>query len=94
LLESDSVPSASTFVIRFWREWTAARGRWRGRIEHVQSGRRADFVELKEMVAFVRDLGMMVEGPISPSPADQGDKDIFEGRLDGFDGCTGDVLGR
>ena len=46
------------------------------------------------LVAFVRDLGMMAEGPISPSPADQGDKDIFEGRLDGFDGCTGDVLGR
>ena len=61
MAEPSGVPPTSTFVIRFWREWSATTGRWRGRIEHVQSGQRADFVELEGILAFVRDLGVMAE---------------------------------
>jgi hypothetical protein len=61
MAEPSGVSPASTFVIRFWREWSATAGRWRGRIEHVQSGQRADFVELEGILAFVRGLGVMAE---------------------------------
>jgi hypothetical protein len=61
MVEPTGGPPASTFVIRFWREWSATAGRWRGRIEHVQSGQRADFVELEGILAFVRGLGVMAE---------------------------------
>jgi hypothetical protein len=61
MAEPSGVSPASTFVIRFWREWSATAGRWRGRIEHVQSGQRADFVELEGILVFVRDLGVMAE---------------------------------
>jgi hypothetical protein len=94
MAEPSGAPPSSTFVVRFWREWSVAHGRWRGRIEHVQSGRRADFVEPEAILTFVRALGVMAEEPISSSPADQGDKDIFEGRAGRFDGCPGDVLAR
>lgn len=62
MAQTSSTPPVSTFVLRFWREWSARTGRWRGRIEHVQSGRRADFVDLEDVLAFVRDLGVMAEG--------------------------------
>lgn len=52
-------PPISTFVIRFWREWSAARSRWRGRIEHVQSGESATFLDLDGMLEFVRRIGVM-----------------------------------
>ena len=71
MAEPLSAPSISTFVIRFWCEWTAARGRWRGRIEHVQSGRRADFVDPEAILAFVRELGVMGEDGTSPRPGDR-----------------------
>ena len=40
MAESPPVPPVSTFVVRFWQEWSAAGARWRGRVEHVQSGER------------------------------------------------------
>jgi hypothetical protein len=52
-------------VIRFWREWSTGKGCWRGRIEHVQSGRRADFIEIEGILEFVRALGVMAEDRIS-----------------------------
>jgi hypothetical protein len=61
MAETSQTP-ASTFVLRFWCEWSAAAGRWRGRIEHVQSGRRADFVDLSDVLDFVQGLGVMEEG--------------------------------
>ena len=67
MAESSSVSPASTFVLRFWREWSATTGRWRGRIEHVQSGQRADFVNLTDMLRFVQGLGIMVQNQ-GPSP--------------------------
>jgi hypothetical protein len=67
--ELSRVPPASTFVIRFWREWSAAGSRWRGRIEHVQSGRRADFEKLESALEFVRGMGVMSEDLALPHPA-------------------------
>jgi len=61
MTETSCRSPASTFVIRFWREWSAASGRWRGRIEHVQSGRRAEFVELDGIFEFMRGCGIMAE---------------------------------
>jgi len=55
------VPPTSTFVIRFWREWSATTGHWRGRIEHVQSGQQADFVKLERIIEFVQGFGIIVE---------------------------------
>jgi len=71
MAEKSRISPASTFVIRFWREWSATTGRWRGRIEHVQTGRRADFVELESILEFVRGFGVMADGQISPSQADE-----------------------
>jgi len=61
MTESSSVSPASTFVIRFWREWSVSGSRWRGCIDHVQSGQRAEFVELQSILEFVRALGIMAE---------------------------------
>jgi hypothetical protein len=70
MLEPSSPSPVSTFVVRFWREWSAKAGRWRGRIEHVQSGRRADFVEPEAILAFVQALGVMADEGAPPRPAD------------------------
>jgi hypothetical protein len=52
---------ASTFVVRFYREWTAGRPRWRGHIEHLQSGEGVAFLDLDKLLAFVRSFGIIVE---------------------------------
>ena len=59
MAESPPVPPVSTFVVRFWQEWSAAGARWRGRVEHVQSGESAAFLNLDEMLDFVRRIGVM-----------------------------------
>ncbi len=52
------------FVVRFWREWSGGEARWRGRIEHVESGQRADFLGVEGLVAFLERFGV---GPaVSP----------------------------
>jgi len=55
------VPPISTFVARFWQEWSAAGPRWRGRIEHVQSGQSAAFLGLDGMLDFIYNLGIMAD---------------------------------
>jgi hypothetical protein len=59
MAELSPIPPVSTFVIRFWREWSAAGPRWRGRIEHVQSGESATFTDLGAVLIFVRRFGVM-----------------------------------
>jgi hypothetical protein len=61
MAEPAPVPPISTFVVRFWREWSAAGSRWRGRIEHVQSGEGTMFLDLDGMLDFIRRFGVMVE---------------------------------
>ena len=61
--EQSSFPQASTFVVRFWRESSGAGARWRGRIEHVQSGESAAFGDLDGMLAFLRRFGIVTGDP-------------------------------
>jgi len=66
MAETSSVAPLNTFVVRFWREWSVAGPRWRGQIDHVQSGHRAGFRDLDEMVKVVRSFGVMDSGESSP----------------------------
>jgi len=59
--ESAPTTATSTFVVRFYREWAGGAPRWRGRIEHLESGQSAAFLDLDKMLAFVRNFGIMVE---------------------------------
>jgi predicted small metal-binding protein len=61
MTETPPVPPLSTFVLRFWREWSAGETQWRGRIEHVQSGASATFPDLEGMVDFVLGMGVMAD---------------------------------
>jgi hypothetical protein len=54
-------PPTSTFVVRFWREWSIAGPRWRGQIDHVQSGKSATFVDLQGVSDFVMGFGIMTD---------------------------------
>lgn len=60
MTESSPVSSISTFVVRFWREWSVAGPRWRGQIDHVQSGQSASFLDLEEMLGIIQIFGIMV----------------------------------
>ena len=59
--DSFPVSPASTFVVRFWRERSAAGSRWRGRIEHVQSGESASCLDLESILAFIQHLDVMTD---------------------------------
>jgi hypothetical protein len=50
--------ATATFVVRFWRETAADEERWRGRIEHVQSGKSAAFLDFESMLSFLKDFGI------------------------------------
>ena len=69
--QTPGLPPVSTFVVRFWREWSVAGARWRGRIEHVLSGQRCDFVELEEILEFVRAFGAMADDQTSAKEVDE-----------------------
>jgi hypothetical protein len=63
---SGETTASTTFVVRFWREWTGAESRWRGRIEHVQSGRRHDFLGVEGLLGFLERFGIGAEtDPVS-----------------------------
>jgi hypothetical protein len=66
LAEPSPVPPTNTFVVRLWQEWSAAGSRWRGRIEHVQSGRGAAFQDVEGLLAFIRSIGPMLDDEQSP----------------------------
>lgn len=53
-----SGPSINTFVVRIWCESSLDASRWRGRVEHLQSGERLAFEELERVLTFIRDLGI------------------------------------
>jgi hypothetical protein len=62
-----SIPPTSTFIVRFWREGSAAGPRWRGRIEHVQSGKSATTLDLQGILDFVQRQGVMADNQALPS---------------------------
>ena len=61
-MSQPAAPSSATvtFVVRFWREASAGSVRWRGQIEHVQSGQSAAFLDLEAMLRFLRRFGVEV----------------------------------
>lgn len=61
MIEPSSIPPASTFIVRFWREWSLGQVRWRSRIEHVQSGASASCLDLEGILDFIQDLGVMAD---------------------------------
>ncbi len=69
--EPSGVPRVITFVVRFWREWSAAGPRWRGRIKHVESGDAASFVDLDRMLQFLRRSGALSEDESLPEEQEE-----------------------
>jgi hypothetical protein len=67
MAEPFPVPPVSTFVVRFWQEWSAAGPRWRGHIEHVQSGESIAFLSLDGMLDFVRRFGIIADDESQPA---------------------------
>lgn len=61
MVERSRVPAMSTFVVRVWREWSVAGPRWRGRIEHVQSGEGGAFLDLGGILDFLRRFRVMAD---------------------------------
>ncbi len=59
--------TTATFVLRFWHETTAGQVRWRGRIEHVQSGESVAFLEIEAMLSFLRRFGITAEDQHLPT---------------------------
>lgn len=59
--EPSSTKPASTFIVRFWREWSAAGVRWRGHIEHVQSNESASCLDLESILDFIQELGVLAD---------------------------------
>ena len=55
-----SAPAAPilTFVLRFQRETTTSEERWRGSIEHVQSGEATAFMDFETMLRFLQRFGI------------------------------------
>lgn len=66
MAEPSSIPPTSTFIVRFWCEWSAAGSRWRGRIEHVQSGESATSLDLQAITDFIQRQGIMVDPSHEP----------------------------
>ena len=55
-----SVPATPmlTFVLRFQRETTTREARWRGSIEHVQSGEVIAFMDFETKLCFLQRFGI------------------------------------
>ena len=62
MAESTPVPpTVSTFVVRFWWEGMSAGPRWRGRIEHVESGEALAFLDMDAMLGFLQRFGVKAD---------------------------------
>ena len=62
-------------VVRFWREWSRAEVRWRGRAEHVRRGRQASFLEIGDLLGCFEcfGIGLRVDSrgrSLHPQPRD------------------------
>ncbi len=58
-----------TFVLRFWREQSALSPRWRGLVEHVQTGEGAAFDDVRQMLAFIGGFVPALESQTAGSAA-------------------------
>jgi len=57
----DPGPPLNTFIVRFWREPGAGEGRWRGQVQHVQSGERIAFADKGALMSFI-ECWVQMEG--------------------------------
>jgi hypothetical protein len=71
MADSSPNPPASTFVVRFWRESSAVGSRWRARIEHLQSGESASYLNLQGISEFMHRLGIGIENAGVHGDADE-----------------------
>lgn len=71
MAESPAVSPVSTFVVRIWHEWSAEGSRWRGRIEHLQSGESAAFLDLEVALAFIRRFTALPDQAGQPAGKDR-----------------------
>ena len=55
-------PPLDTFIIRLWREMGPDGPRWRGQVQHVQTGERISFADERTMLAFIRRWVKMPTG--------------------------------
>ncbi len=55
------MPSAITFVLRFWLERSISAARWRGSIEHIPSGDRSEFLRVEELSKFFRKFEISLD---------------------------------
>ena len=65
------VPPASTFVVRLWYEGTAEGPRWRGRVEHLQSGESQAFLDADGLLSFVRRFAALQDEAGRPASRDE-----------------------
>jgi hypothetical protein len=54
-------PPLNTFIIRFWQETDITPARWRGHVQHVQSGERIAFADAAALLHFLRRWVRLVE---------------------------------
>jgi hypothetical protein len=54
--EEPSLPAWKAFVVQFTREAECASGTFSGRVEHLSSGRRAQFESPQELVSLLQQL--------------------------------------
>jgi hypothetical protein len=59
--EPPNLRSISTFIVRFCRSCQNNGLCWRGRIEHVQSGRWLSFFRPADMLTFIRSFDIVLE---------------------------------
>jgi hypothetical protein len=55
------MPSAITFVLRFWLDRSISTARWRGSIEHIPSGDRSEFLRVEELSKFFRKFEISLD---------------------------------
>ena len=60
---STGITATTTFIVRFWRDWTGSTSRWRGRVEHVQSGQQVSFLKIDDLLGFFERFGIGGEDP-------------------------------
>ena len=71
MAEPLGVPRVITFVVRFWREWSATGTRWRGRIQQLEGGNAASFTDLNTMMRFLRSSGALGEDESPPEELEE-----------------------
>jgi hypothetical protein len=61
MVPSSPPPPASTFIVRFWWDRSGDESRWRGHIQHVQSGECASCLDLEGILDVIQYLRVMTD---------------------------------